>query len=197
VHCFSSITFTDSSKFPERTQRKHQSEADLECYIVVDSTLEVHAPDISLHAIDRNKAVAFTCSILFSGQFSSLIYPACNANTSNIPTKPRFPTPAVASDSLRMHLTALLHQARVCYPMISVSLQPGSRFCHRSTEVFLRRVNGYSQRRSRLKVLSHCTSQAVIAGMAVRSRMRAGQDVRVSGKEPWAGWLFLRAWCNG
>ena len=53
-----------SSELAKRCQCKHESEADLECHVVVDCTSEVDAFHVPLQSIDWYERVSFPCSIL-------------------------------------------------------------------------------------------------------------------------------------
>lgn len=52
------------SKLSKSSQSKHQTETDLECYVVVNCTAQVDVLHMPLHAVDRDEVVAFASSIL-------------------------------------------------------------------------------------------------------------------------------------
>ena len=63
-YCKRILQETVSSQLAKRCQCKHESEADLECHIVVDCASQVDAFHIALQAVDWYERVPFPCSIL-------------------------------------------------------------------------------------------------------------------------------------
>lgn len=55
---------TDVLKLAKSRERKHQTEADLECYVVVDCTPQVNTSEVALQSLDGDDIVSLPCRVL-------------------------------------------------------------------------------------------------------------------------------------